>query len=97
MTSTAEGWGMVLTEALQMGVPIIAMDSFGALHDIINIHNGIIVPNNDINRMVGAMNTIMTDHALRKKMSMNAIESSRIFIMDNVAQQWIRLFDNIQH
>ena len=35
MTSTAEGWPMVLMEAVQMGVPVVAMDSFGSLHDII--------------------------------------------------------------
>jgi glycosyltransferase involved in cell wall biosynthesis len=56
MTSTAEGWGMVLTEAQQMGVPVVAMDSFGALHDIIEDgYNGRIVPNNDLVAFQNAM------------------------------------------
>lgn len=36
MTSLFEGFGVTLTEAQQMGVVPMAMDSFEAVHDIIN-------------------------------------------------------------
>ena len=60
MTSSAEGWPMVLMEAAQMGTPVVAMDSFGSLHDMVKDgENGRIVPNNDVPALVAAMNTMM--------------------------------------
>lgn len=97
MTSTAEGWGMVLTEAQQMGVPVIAMDSFGALHDIIEDGvNGRIVLNNDLKAFASAMQDVMNDDDLRQKMSEASVELSKRFEMQNVLQQWLQLFDELQ-
>ena len=96
MTSTAEGWGMVILEALQMGVPVIAMDSFGALHDMItNGYNGSIVPNNDLKSFLHAMKVLMEDDSLRKQMAINAVESSKRFEIPNILALWKRLFDQL--
>lgn len=97
MTSTAEGWGMVLTEAQQLGVPVIAMDSFGALHDIIEDGvNGRIVPNNDLKAFSFAMRDVMKDDGLRLEMSEASVNLSKRFIMGNVLQQWQQLFNELQ-
>ena len=97
MTSTAEGWGMVISEALQMGVPVVAMDSFGSLHDlVIDGHNGIIVPNNDLRAFVDAIKDIMSDSEVRKSMSLHAVENTYAFQMSLVASKWLALFDEIQ-
>ena len=97
MTSTAEGWGMVLTEAQQMGVPVIAMDSFGALHDIVEDGvNGRIVLNNDLKAFFLAMKDVMNNDVLRQKMSENSVKLSRRFEMEKVLQQWLQLFDELQ-
>lgn len=97
MTSTAEGWGMVLTEAQQMGVPVIAMDSFGALHDIVEDGvNGRIVLNNDLKAFFLAMKDVMNNDDLRQKMSENSVKLSRRFEMEKVLQQWLQLFDELQ-
>ena len=96
MTSTAEGWGMVILEALQMGVPVIAMDSFGALHDMItNGYNGSIVPNNDLKSFLHAMKVLMEDDSLRKQMAISAVESSKRFEIPNILALWKRLFDQL--
>ena len=98
MTSTAEGFPMVISEAQQMGVPVIAMDSFGSLHDLITDgHNGIIVPNNDIDAFLHAMKILMKDDALRKQMATNAVESSKRFEITNILTQWERLFEQLNH
>jgi len=96
MTSTAEGWGMVLTEAQQLGVPILAMDSYGALHDIVEDGvNGRIVPNNDLKAFASAMQDVMNDDDLRQKMSEASVELSKRFEMQNVLQQWLQLFNEL--
>jgi len=97
MTSTAEGWGMVLTEAQQMGVPVIAMDSFAALHDIVTDgYNGLIVPDGDMDAYYKALIDLMGNDDKRLKMSFNAMESSKRFEISKVAAKWLALFDEIQ-
>lgn len=96
MTSTAEGWGMVLTEAQQMGVPVIAMDSFGSLHDIVTDEvNGRIVPNNNIDAFISAMKEVMSDEGARQKMAVNAVEGCKGFEIEYVLQRWSSLFTEL--
>jgi len=97
MTSTAEGWPMVLMEAQQMGVPVIAMDSFGSLHDIISDgYNGRIVPNNDLEAFTSAITGLMSDETMRQTMARNAIESCKRFELEKVVQRWLQLFKELQ-
>ena len=98
MTSTAEGWPMVLMEAVQMGVPVVAMDSFGSLHDIVTDGlNGRIVPNNDIAAFRKAMEELIYDELSRNQMSRNAVESSKRFTIDRIADAWLQLFRKLKN
>lgn len=96
MTSSAEGWPMVLMEAAQMGTPVVAMDSFGSLHDMVKDgENGRIVPNNNIQAFSSALREVMSQEAMRKEMAMQAIQTSKAFRMENIASQWMSLFDQL--
>ena len=96
MTSCAEGWPMVLMEAVQMGVPVVAMDSFGSLHDIIEDGvNGSIVPNNDMSAFVAAMKQMMQNEELRHEMSRHAVERSKSFVIDEVVRCWKQVFSEL--
>ncbi len=96
MTSSAEGWPMTITEALQMGVVPIAFNSFGALHEIIkNDYNGIIVPNNDIDLYVQNLTKLILDDEKRLYMAKNAIEYSHNFRIGKIAEKWDLLFKNV--
>ena len=89
---------MVLMEAVQMGVPVVAMDSFGSLHDIVTDGlNGCIVPNNDLKAFVSALRDVMKEDGLRLKMSEASVELSKRFEMQNVLQRWLQLFDELQN
>lgn len=97
MTSTAEGWPMVLMEATQMGVPVVAFDSFGSLHDIIaDGINGRIVPNNNLDAFTSAMKEVMSSESLRKKMAVHAVEGCKGFEIEKVLQRWISIFDDLK-
>lgn len=96
MTSSAEGWPMVLMEACQKGVVTIAMDSFGSLHDIIiDGYNGAIVPNNDTNALANAIRELTSNAEKRHILAENAIESSRRFTIDKISNSWNSLFNEI--
>lgn len=95
MTSAAEGWPMVLMEASQMGVPTVAFDSFGSLHDIIEDgFNGRIVPNNNLTAFQNALYNLMQNDDLRKQMSFNAVEKSREFEIDKIMKKWLLIFNS---
>lgn len=96
MMSSAEGWPMVLTEAAQMGVATIAMDSFGSLHDLVqHEENGLIVKNEDTEAMTQAMARLMLDDQLRKQLCREAVERSRKYEIEVIVKKWLRLFEEV--
>lgn len=90
MTSAAEGWPMVLMEALPMGLAVIAYNSFGALRDIIGDDNcnGRLVPNNDQKTFVAELTRLMQDEEERFRLGMNAVTKSREFEIDRIVSRW---------
>lgn len=96
IASATEGWPMVLMEASQMGLPMIAMDSFGAVHDIITDgYNGKIVPNRDLEAYYNALLELMSNDNKRREMANNAVESSKRFEIAKVCAQWQALFNEL--
>lgn len=96
IASATEGWPMVLMEASQMGLPMIAMESFGAVHDIITDgYNGKIVPNRDLEAYYNALLELMSNDNKRREMANNAVESSKRFEIAKVCAQWQALFNEL--
>ena len=96
LTSTAEGWPMVLMEAAQMGVPCVAFDSFDALHEIVTDgRNGVIVPNNNIKLFYEKLADLMLDDAKREQMALAAIEDSKRFTKEKIMPKWDALLKEI--
>ncbi len=96
MTSTAEGWPMVLAESIQMGVIPIAFDSFASVHDLIKDgYNGCIVPNENVDAMCEKIVALMKDDQLRLTMAKNAVAFSRQFQLTNIVERWRQLFERL--
>jgi len=96
MTSAYEGFGMVLTEAQQMGAVPIAFDSFAAVHDIIeNDFNGIIVEKNNTDLYIKKLIFLMKNKEKRQEMAKNALESCNRFSRYEVLKQWNNLFESL--
>lgn len=95
MTSDVEGWGLTLTESLQMGVIPIAFDTFESLSDIIhNTYNGYIIPKNDLQNYSQVMINLMNNDAMRRKMAENCLLSSQKFSPDLIVDEWINVLNN---
>ena len=69
-----EPWGLVVNEALNQGLPVIASDAVGAAAGglIKDGENGFIVPERDYNALEKALEKILSNPALREGMSENA-------------------------
>lgn len=96
-SSSSEGWGMVLVEAMQYGCVPIALNSYAAVHDIIEHNvNGVVVEptKNWESQFTRQLLNLVQDECNRSQMSKNAIESVRRFDMNNIGQQWLKLIDD---
>lgn len=96
MTSTAEGWPMVMAESIQMGVVPVAFDSFASVHDIVKDgYNGYIVPNEDEDAMYEKVISLMGNDEQRSTMAKNAVSYSRQFELPNIVERWRSLFETL--
>lgn len=77
LTSTSEGWGMVLIEAMTAGLPII-MTKVGAAGDIvISGQHGIVLDTPDSADLMSAMEKLMTNEAFRQQAAEHARQAVR--------------------
>lgn len=94
MTSNFEGFGMVLTEAMAFGTVPFAFDSYSAVHDIIEDgKTGVLVKPFSIKEYADKLATLMDNEAQRIQMSENCMKDVVRFKLDNIIDQWIKLFN----
>lgn len=89
MTSSFEGFGMVLTEAMQHATVPVAFDSYAAAKDIItNGQDGCLVVPFDEEQYAKQLSRLMSDEALRTQFALKGIKSVQQFSKNNVWRRW---------
>lgn len=92
LTSSVEGWGLVLTESMSYGCIPIAYNSFVSARDIIDSDvNGILVTPFDESEFIQALKKIMINTTLRTKMAEAAIEKAESFDIHVIGNKWMDL------
>lgn len=75
-----DGWGLVINEAMSVGLPIVTTDAVGAAEDLVkNGFNGYVVKNGDVTELYLALKKILEDELLRKSMGQNSEKLFREF------------------
>lgn len=93
LTSTYEGWGMVLTEAMQCGAVPIAFNSFASVSDIIEDgHNGLLIKPFSVRQYVKGLKRLMDSPELLNQMAKNAKHDIEKYAVEKVVDQWENLF-----
>ena len=96
LPSRFEGFGLVIIEAMACGVPIVAFDCENGPRNIItNNQNGILVPPFNVNEYAESLLRLMRDDQLRAQMGNRAFESSKKYMIEDIAVQWKKLFDEV--
>lgn len=98
LTSSSESFAIVLAEAQSYGCVPIAYNSYSALSDIIiDGYNGYTITPFNKKTFVEKLQKLINDNELRNSMSSNAIEHSKKFDINLIADKWEELFHNLTH
>lgn len=87
-----EPWGLVVNEAMNRGLPVIASDTVGAVAGglIRDGHNGLVVPAGDSDALAAAIDRLAADPALRTRLGEAGARDIQAFTYD----AWARGFSS---
>jgi len=94
-TSKYEGMPMVLLESLACETPIISWDYASGPSEIISHKsNGLLVENQNLEKLTEAMNLLVSDNNLYLQCKENALPSVKQFSLETIGAEWLRFFES---
>lgn len=95
LSSRFEGFGMVLTEAMACGLPVVSFDCpWGPRSIIANGDDGLLVENGNVEALADGLTRLMGDANLRQRMAANGIKNVQRFSVEHIAECWKELFES---
>lgn len=96
MTSNYEGWGLVLSEAMSCGLPVVAYACQCGPTDIItNGVDGNCIPNGDRESFIIKTKSLLDSISLRQKFGCAAKKNMERYGIETVMSRWVELFNNL--
>ena len=93
--SRREPWGLVVNEAMAVGLPVIASDSVGCVDDLVlDQHTGIVFPSGELSQLINAMASVAIDSELRAKMGRAGRELISDWRLEDEAQIMVTAWQN---
>lgn len=92
LSSHYEGLPMVMIEAMRCSVPVVSFDYMCGPKDVINKSNGILVPNDNINKLGEQICSLAGDADFVKALSRGAQSTGRLFTPQKIMPIWEQLF-----
>ncbi|MFH1426571.1 MAG: glycosyltransferase family 4 protein [Candidatus Kerfeldbacteria bacterium] len=91
LSSEHEGFGIVLQEAMQAGLPIIATNNGGQTDLITQSKNGYLYKPGDVQALVESIRALMANADLRREMAEENKQRVREFSPESIAQRYLEL------
>ena len=92
LCSKYEGFGLVLVEALACKTPVISFDLVSGPNEIIEHRkNGLLVENQNFEKLTEAINLFFFDKELYTTCKINALESIQKFSFEEIKKEWLNL------
>lgn len=96
LTSKYEGLPTVLVESLLMKTPVISFDcETGPNEIIIDRFNGLLIENQNKEKMIEGMNELIINNELYQFLKQNAYKSVEKFQMEAIKKQWEKVINDI--
>lgn len=93
MTSKFEGFGVVLIEAMSVGLPVVSYACPCGPKDVItNGKDGFLVPPEDEMVLAERLCSLIENDSMRREMGQEALENVKRFSIETVVAQWMDLF-----
>jgi glycosyltransferase involved in cell wall biosynthesis len=95
--SLAEGFPMVMVEAMSYGLPVVSFDiPRGPADIIVDGENGRLIPDGDMDGFTAAVRQLVEDDDLRLRMGAGAHATAREYEIDAIAGRWEALFTQLR-
>jgi len=91
--SVREGFGLNVIEANALGVPCVAYDVAGLRDAVTNNETGLLIKSGDAEALGEAIFRVLTNEALRVRLSEKALTYSRSFSWDKVADEFLNAIE----
>lgn len=95
LTSRKEGFGLVTTETMECGLPVVSFKTEGPSEIINDGRNGFLIDNYDVNAFAEKVILICKNKELRSVMGRKAKERAKDFSIDKIVNEWRELFVRI--
>lgn len=96
LSSRSEGFGLVLVEAMAVGLPCVAFSCSPGPRFIVSHHqNGILVEKDNVLKLAEAICYMIENNLIREEYAVQAQIDAARYRVDNIMQKWITLFDMI--
>ncbi|MFA5856441.1 MAG: glycosyltransferase family 4 protein [Candidatus Pacearchaeota archaeon] len=91
LSSVHEGFGIVLQEAMQAGLPIIATNNGGQVDILKDSLNGYLIDYNDTHHLTESLKFLIDNPSIRTKMSNYNLNDIENYSLDKITNQYLRL------
>lgn len=88
MTSRWEGFGLVLTEAMSFGLPIISFKNSGSNEVLDDGKFGILVEQGSIEGFSQKLELLISNYDLRKEYSFKSLQRANYFEIESIIKKW---------
>jgi len=90
-----EAFGMVLLEAMALGVPVVATDLPGHRCVVTSGADGILVPRRDSEALAAALRRLLADSGERRKLGANGLSKASRFGWDSIAARLEEIYRSV--